>query len=96
MKIKALEDFLESCPENYCACIGVEKCEAWAICDGDNVYWKGEDGVYSGWMFEGLHKSDSYSICNLDTQQRVTTTAIFENSFRISYDEFEDKYGDEM
>lgn len=94
--VKALTTFLESCPESYCSLIDVTGCQHWCLYDNDTVYWKDSGGVYSGYLFEGIHKCKLHSIANLDTQQRWTTTGVFDNSKQISYEEFEDLYIEEM
>ena len=96
MNIEALKTFLESLPEEYCPLIGIEDCVNWCT-DRNEIYWIDSDNdLYSGDLTEGIHSTKEYTIANLDTQCGYWSTNIFENSKKLSFDDFEEKYSDFM
>ncbi len=62
----------------------------------DEVYWKMEDGVYSGEIREGSHTQDGCVFINIDNGCGMTITKVFLEDKKITEDDFYDKYEDDM
>ncbi len=62
----------------------------------DEVYWKEDDGVYSGEVEEGSHTQDECVFINIDNGCGMTITKVFLEDKKITEDDFYDKYEDDM
>ena len=68
----------------------------WCLQDEDTVYWVNGVDVYSGEIREGVHKQDDSTFINIDNGCGETITRVFSNENYISFEDFEDKYGEYM
>lgn len=80
---------------DHCGMLEVNH-STWCKGDNDEVYWVDTDGVYSAEIREGTTTQNDMFIFNGDTGCGYWLTYIFHKDKEVPYEEFEDKYGDQM
>lgn len=68
----------------------------WSIMDDDTVYYISQKEVYSGEIKEGIHEQDDCFFINTDNGCGETVTLVCKSDSRLSYEDFWDKYGEDM
>lgn len=71
----------------------------WCVNEYDycSILWEDVGGVYSGSILEdSLFDEEDFVVINIDTQQGFHTTIALKSEYKISYESFEELYGDKM
>ena len=68
----------------------------WCIFERDTVYYENNNDVYSGEIKEGVHHQEDCTLINIDTGCGETITLVLNNEEYMTYEDFEEKYGEYM
>lgn len=65
--------------------------------DHGTVLWEDVGGVYSGEvLYDNMFSGEDFVAVNIDTQQGFHSTIALKSEYNISYESFEELYGDKM
>lgn len=68
----------------------------WCIYNENEVYYTYKGEVYSGYIKEGVYDQDGCTFINVDNGCGDTITRVFQDCKKLTQEDFEENYGDDM